>query len=189
MRAAPRIQRGVTAGSGDTRTIPAIGPDGRRYPIEKMEAHRHGLLHDAISVFIFDGDELLLQRRAAGKYHCPGLWANACCTHPDWGEDHAASAHRRLREELGVDIALEEVGETTYRADVGGGLIEHECVKVFRAEADKTALRFTLNPDEVEAVRWVSLEALRDEARTAPGTLTPWLRIYLERWATLGVAA
>lgn len=188
MRPAPRIQRGLDAAS-DARTIPAIGEDGRRFPVDKMEAHRRGLLHDAISVFLFDGDHVLLQRRAAGKYHCGGQWANACCTHPDWGEDAAASARRRLKEELGVDIALSEVGETTYRADVGGGLIEHERVRVFRGEADRNTLEFDLNPDEVGAVRWVSLNALRKEAVVAPETLTPWLRIYLRRWNTLGLAA
>lgn len=188
MRPAPRIQRGLDA-AGDARIIPAIGEDGRRFPVEKMEAHRRGLLHDAISVFIFAGDHLLLQRRAAGKYHCGGQWANACCTHPDWGEDAAASARRRLKEELGVEIALEEVGETTYRADVGGGLIEHERVRVFRGDADRNRLEFDLNPDEVEAVRWVSLNALREEALAAPETLTPWLRIYLKRWDQMGLAA
>lgn len=188
MRPAPRFQRGLDAAS-DARTIAAIGEDGRRFPVDKMEAHRRGLLHDAISVFIFDGDQVLLQRRAAGKYHCGGQWANACCTHPDWGEDAAASARRRLKEELGVDIALTEVGLTTYRADVGGGLIEHERVRVFRGEADRNTLEFDLNPDEVEAVRWVSLDALRQEAQAAPETLTPWLRIYLDRWAPLGLEA
>ena len=188
MRSAPRIQRGLDAAS-DARTIPAIGADGQRFPVEKMEAHRRGLLHDAISVFIFDGDQLLLQRRATGKYHCAGQWANACCTHPDWGEDAAASARRRLKEELGVDIALAEVGVTTYRADVGDGLIEHERVRVFRGDAEADTLEFDLHPKEVEAVRWVSLEALRKEALVAPETLTPWLRIYLRRWDRLGLAA
>ena len=72
--------------SDDARLIAAIDGDGQRFAIDKLEAHRKGLLHDAVSVFVFDGEDMLIQQRAAAKYHCPGLWANACCTHPDWGE-------------------------------------------------------------------------------------------------------
>jgi len=50
---------------------------------EKLEAHKKGLLHRAFSIIIFNSrHEFLLQRRALTKYHCPGLWSNACCSHP-----------------------------------------------------------------------------------------------------------
>ncbi|MFP4518422.1 MAG: isopentenyl-diphosphate Delta-isomerase [Oceanicaulis sp.] len=179
-------------GSPDDRLIPAIGPDGARFPVDKLDAHRRGLLHDAVSVFLFDqGGDMLLQRRAGAKYHCPGLWANACCTHPDWGEDAAAGAARRLGEELGLAPApaLEEMGVTTYRADVGGGLVEHERVRLFRAVVDRASMSFALNPDEVSEVRWTSPAALHREALARPHALAPWLRIYLERWDRLGLAA
>jgi isopentenyl-diphosphate delta-isomerase len=192
MRAAPQIRRRLSSASSlapsdDARLIAAIGPDGARYPIDKLDAHREGVLHDAVSVFVFDGEEMLIQQRAAGKYHCPGLWANACCTHPDWGEDAAASARRRLNEELGIDLELKEVGLTTSRADVGGGLVEHERVRLFRGEADRQALAFDLHPDEVSAVRWASPKTLMAEAQAHPDRFAPWLRIYLDRWSTLGV--
>ncbi|HAJ18865.1 MAG TPA: isopentenyl-diphosphate delta-isomerase, partial [Rhodospirillaceae bacterium] len=55
--------------------IPAIASDQSLYPIEKMEAHRRGVFHQAISAFVFSqSGELLIQRRAAEKYHCGGLW-------------------------------------------------------------------------------------------------------------------
>ena len=98
-------------------------------PVEKLEVHRRGLRHKAVSVFLTCGGEILLQRRALGKYHTPGLWANTCCTHPLWDETPAACARRRLREELGLaglDPAFRHRLE--YRADVGGGLTEHELV-------------------------------------------------------------
>ncbi len=67
--------------------------------MEKMEAHRHALLHRAFSVFIFNSKgEMLLQQRAPQKYHSPGLWTNACCSHPRPGEDTKDAAIRRLRE-------------------------------------------------------------------------------------------
>ncbi|MCH8488450.1 MAG: NUDIX domain-containing protein [Oceanicaulis sp.] len=186
MRPAPQIQRRLTSGPDD-RIISAIGPDDARFPVEKLKAHREGLLHDAVSVFVFDGAETLLQRRAAAKYHCAGLWANACCTHPDWGEDAGASARRRLIEELGLDLELTEIALTTYRADVGGGLVEHERVRMFRADVDRRALSFDLDPLEVSEVRWVTREALTREIAATPQIFAPWLRIYLQRWDALGL--
>lgn len=192
MRPAPQFQRRVTlhrasGPSDDRRTIAAIAEDGSRFPIDKMEAHERGVLHDAISVFIFDGEDMLIQQRAESKYHCGGKWANACCTHPDWDENAAGSAERRLFEELGVRLPLREVGLTTYRADVGNGLIEHERVRVFRGDADRATLGFDLNPEEVRAVRWASPAILMEEALTSPNEFAPWFKIYLQRWAELGL--
>ena len=163
--------------------IPGIAEDGALYPIEKLEAHRRGALHLAISAFVFDGDRLLIQRRAEGKYHCGGLWANTVCTHPHWGEAPRGCAERRLREELGISgLALAPVGVAEYRADVGGGLIEHERVHMFRAEADAERLAPAPDPEEVAETRWVARDALRAEIAAEPTRFTPWFRIYVERW-------
>lgn len=165
-------------------TIPAIAEDGSLYPIEKMEAHRQGVRHLAISVFVFSGNRLLIQRRALSKYHCGGLWANTCCTHPHWGESASDGAPRRLREELGITgLTLEPIGVVDYSADVGGGLIENERVHMFRAET--TGLDVRPNPDEVCDTRWLTLDALRDQVAAMPTAFTPWFRIYIDRWAAL----
>jgi isopentenyl-diphosphate delta-isomerase len=148
-------------------------------PVDKLAVHRRGLRHKAVSVFVMAGDAVLIQQRAAGKYHTPNLWANTCCTHPYWGEGDLDCAHRRVAEELGITgLDLAPVGEVAYRADVGAGLIEDEVVQVFTAQAAKT-LPLTLNPDEVQAARWVSLPELRGEIADDPTRFTPWLRIYL----------
>ena len=76
--------------------------DGKLTPVEKLHAHTHGLKHQAVSVFVMNRGRILLQQRAAHKYHTPNLWANTCCTHPDWAEDPAQCATRRLDEELGI---------------------------------------------------------------------------------------
>lgn len=152
-------------------------------PVEKLEVHRKGLKHLAVSVFATDGDRVLIQRRAAGKYHTPGLWANTCCTHPRWGEPGEDCARRRLDEELGLQgLALSHRGTVEYRADVGAGLVEHEVVQIFVAEAE-AATPLAPNPDEVMATRWIGLGDLAAEIRAAPERFTPWLRIYLEEHA------
>ncbi|MCK0168425.1 isopentenyl-diphosphate Delta-isomerase [Jannaschia sp. S6380] len=153
--------------------------DGRLVPLDKIETHRRGLRHKAVSVFVLDGPRLLIQRRAAGKYHTPGLWANTCCTHPHWGEDPRACARRRLEEELGI-TALDPQPRpgVEYRADVGGGLVEHEVVDVFVAEAGPD-LATAPDPAEVQDLRWVDLDRLEEEIAARPDIFTPWLRIYM----------
>ena len=153
--------------------------DGALAPVDKLEAHRRGLRHPAVSVFVMDGARTLIQRRALGKYHTPGLWANAVCTHPHWGESPEACARRRLAEELGaIDLALTPRDRVEYRAEVGGGLVEHELVDLFLAEAP-AGLALRPDPAEVMDLRWITLPALRAEIAARPEAFTPWLRIYL----------
>ncbi len=159
-------------------TIPAWEA-GTLKPVDKMEVHRRGLRHPAVSVFVLAGTRVLLQQRALSKYHTPGLWANTCCTHPHWGEDPADCAVRRLGEELGLaGLTVVPAGQVEYRADVGAGLIEHEVVEVFTAAAP-LSLPVAPNPAEVAAVRWVDLYDLVAETRRWPDRFTPWLRVYL----------
>ena len=157
--------------------------DGALTPVEKLDVHQRGLRHLAVSVFIMNGNSTLLQRRALGKYHTPGLWANACCTHPRWAETPLDCATRRVREELGLTgLTLARVGGTEYRADVGSGLTEHEVVDLYVAEAPLD-VALQLNPDEVMQVAWVSLPELSAQVQSDPARFTPWLRIYLaEGW-------
>ncbi|RKE92112.1 isopentenyl-diphosphate Delta-isomerase [Sulfitobacter guttiformis] len=159
--------------------------DGTLQPVEKLDAHLRGLRHKAVSVFIMSGDTMLIQRRAMGKYHTPGLWANTCCTHPEWDEPDSACAHRRLAEELGIaDVRVTHRGQVEYRADVGGGLIEHELVEVFVVQSTQD-LPLALNPDEVMDTRWITISELRNELASTPEVFTPWLRIYMDQHSKL----
>src|SRR5687768_17165134 len=99
---------------------------------EKLRAHESGALHRAFSVFVFDAaGRLLLQRRARSKYHSGGLWSNTACGHPRPGEGTDEAARRRLREEMGFECGLREAFVFTYRAELEGGLVEHEFDQVF----------------------------------------------------------
>ena len=156
--------------------------DGKLKPIDKLEVHQRALRHKAISVFIISGNKTLVQRRALNKYHTPGLWANACCTHPHWEEEPSDCAARRLNEELGVTTSLDFIyrNQIEYKADVGNGLVEHELVDIFTLETkDIKNINIDINFAEVMAVRWVSFKDLKNEIIKTPENFTPWLRIYL----------
>jgi len=147
--------------------------------MEKMEAHRQGLLHRAFSVFIFDSKgRMLLQQRAAGKYHGGLLWTNACCSHPYPGEDTAAAATRRLREELGFSAPLEDIFSFTYRAEVENGLVEHEFDHVFAGVYEGP---IDANPQEVEAHAYEEMETIGRGLRDEPGRYTTWFRLAFPR--------
>lgn len=155
--------------------------DGVLQPVEKLAAHQQGLRHKAVSVFVMAGDLVLIQQRALGKYHTPGLWANTCCTHPEWEEPAADCAVRRLQEELGImGLTPQHRGQVEYRAEVGNGLIEHEVVEVFVCDTTDD-LPLALNPDEVMATRWIKMDELVQDVSQTPATYTPWLSIYLAK--------
>ena len=161
-----------------TSLIPAW-LNGQLKPVEKLDVHLRGLRHKAVSVFALRGQQVLLQKRAASKYHTPGLWANTCCTHPHWEESPLDCAVRRLEQELGiVGLTLTHRDEIEYRADVGGGMIEHEDVDVFTALAP-AGLQLSLNPDEVSETAWIDLGDLSLDIDKNPAHYTPWLRIYM----------
>lgn len=157
--------------------------NGTLTPVDKLEAHQRGLKHKAVSVFVLRDDQILIQRRALGKYHTPGLWANTCCTHPEWQEDSLTCAIRRLDEELGIKRLTPEFRhQAEYRADVGGGLIEHEVVDIFVADAPDDMM-IAPNPDEVMDFAWVGYDALVENTKAQPSAYTPWLKIYLETYS------
>ncbi len=144
----------------DRKLVVLADDEGRVLGVRaKRAAHEPpGELHLAFSVFLFRPDgRTLVQQRAAGKYHFAGAWANACCSHPEPGEALGASAMRRVREELGVDCALEEVGRFVYRAvDQSSGLVEHEYDHVFVGALDDDAADSVRpDPEEVQGWRWV----------------------------------
>lgn len=142
---------------------------------EKMEAHEKGLLHRAFSVFIFNSQgKMLLQQRALNKYHSPGLWSNACCSHPYPGQDTLLAAERRLRQELGFHTALKKVFDFTYNVSFENGLRENEYDHVFVGEYNGEV---KANPKEVKAYLFKSMDEIKIELKRKPHAYTAWFLI------------
>jgi len=145
---------------------------------EKLDVHRKGRLHRAFSIFIFNPKgELLLQRRASGKYHSPGLWTNSCCSHPRAGEGLEDATHRRLKEEMGFDVPLKEIFSFLYKVEFENGLTENELDHVF---VGKFKGKPKPDPEEVGGWKWISLEDLKRDIKKNPEGYTYWLKSSLD---------
>lgn len=142
---------------------------------EKMEAHQNGWLHRAFSIFIFNQKgEMLLQQRALEKYHSPGLWTNACCSHPAPGENLEKAAGRRLVEELGFRTDLEKVFDFVYKAAFENGLSEYEFDHVLTGEYDGP---IHFNTVEVMDICWKDPRVVEQELEADPSKFTAWFKI------------
>ena len=168
---------------GEEKVILVSEHDDMIGVIDKMEAHKQGLLHRAFSVFIFNSKgEMLLQQRALNKYHSGGLWTNACCSHPVPGEKTKEAAERRLMEELGFETEIEKIFDFTYKAAFENGLTEHEFDHVFVGEYEGN---MQLNADEVSEVCYKSMSDIKSDIEHKAGDYTEWFKIafpLLEEW-------
>jgi isopentenyl-diphosphate delta-isomerase len=145
--------------------------------MEKLEAHQKGLLHRAFSVFVFNSKkELLLQKRALGKYHSEGLWTNTCCSHPSPNETIENAAVRRLKEEMGYSCTVIKTFSFIYDVALDNELIEHELDHVVIGISDENPV---LNPAEASDFDWKSIDSIKNEMDLFPENYTSWFKIIL----------
>jgi isopentenyl-diphosphate delta-isomerase len=147
--------------------------------MEKIEAHEKALLHRAFSVFIFnEKGELMLQQRAASKYHSPLLWTNTCCSHQRDGESNVNAGRRRLQEEMGFVTDVKEVFSFIYKAPFDNGLTEHEFDHVMIGRYDNEP---NINKKEAENYKWMALENVKTDIKENPTIYTEWFKIIFDK--------
>lgn len=147
--------------------------------IDKMSAHEQGLLHRAFSVLLYNSKgEMLIHKRAETKYHCGGLWTNACCSHPMPEELPLNAANRRLMEEMGLEARLDYCFAFIYKAPFDNGLIEHEYDHVFKGITDDVP---NPNLEEVSDWKYISIKALKKDVSAFPDNYTVWFRLILDQ--------
>ena len=146
----------------------------------KMEAHQKAVLHRAFSVFILNKEgQLMLQQRALHKYHSPGLWTNTCCSHQRSGETNLDAGVRRLYEEMGFEVPLEELFSFIYKAPFDNGLTEHEFDHVMQGEFNELP---NINPEEVASWKWMLPDDIKKDIEKQPDLYTPWFKIIFEKY-------
>ncbi|MEP7169608.1 MAG: isopentenyl-diphosphate Delta-isomerase [Bacteroidota bacterium] len=147
--------------------------------LEKQLVHELGILHRAFSVFIFNSKgELLLQQRADEKYHSAGLWTNACCSHPRFGEEIADALSRRLEEEMGMSCETEFAFSFIYKVSFENGLIEHEYDHVYIGVTDEMPVP---EKSEVKSCKYMSVESIKKDLLMNPGKYTHWFKLVFEK--------
>ncbi len=150
--------------------------------MEKQEAHERALLHRAFSVFVLNNkNEIMLQQRAADKYHSPLLWANTCCSHQRVGETNIEAGKRRLEEEMGFVTELKDVFSFIYKASFDNGLTEHEFDHVLIGYFDGIP---SINSDEVAAWKWMGIEEIKQDIGQNPSIYTEWFKIIFSNFYT-----
>ena len=146
----------------------------------KQEAHEKAVLHRAFSVFIFNNkNELMLQQRALNKYHSPGLWTNTCCSHQRDGETNIEAGKRRLQEEMGFVVDLQESISFIYKAPFDNGLTEHEYDHVLLGKYNMTPI---INLDEVANWKWMPLENVKVDISQHPELYTAWFKVIFDKF-------
>ena len=146
----------------------------------KLEAHEKGVLHRAFSVFVLnDSGEMMMQQRAACKYHSPLLWTNTCCSHQRVGESNIEAGKRRLFEEMGFVTELKDVVSFMYKATFDNGLTEHEFDHVLVGTYNENP---NINIDEVNNFKWMTLEQVKVDMELNPDLYTEWFKIIFENF-------
>ena len=146
----------------------------------KMEAHEKALLHRAFSIFIINSkNEIMLQQRAAAKYHSPLLWTNTTCSHQREGENNIQAGNRRLMEEMGIQAELKELFSFIYKAPFDNGLTEHEFDHVMIGYYEDAP---NINPDEAESWKWMGIEEVKEDMRANPDIYTAWFKIIFDKF-------
>ena len=174
---------GHDTAAGDCEALILVDEADREVgQLSKEKCHDgQGVLHRAFSLLIFnEAGELLLQQRSASKRLWPLYWSNSCCSHPRHAEAMETAVHRRLYEELGLRCPLQFLFKFQYQAQFESAGSEQELCSVFIGRS-RDPVRS--NPNEIQALRWISPEALETElAGREADKFTPWFKL---EWARI----
>ena len=113
----------------------------------RSKVHGDNLRHRAVHILIFNKKgEILLQKRTRWKDRHPLLWDSSAAGHVNAGEDYNSAAQRELKEELGIDVGLKQLGKlpASTRTD-------QEFISVYQGCHDGD---FTTEPTEIEIVQF-----------------------------------
>lgn len=144
---------------------------------ERADFYREELFHRSCVLLLFNKEgKLLLQKRSEAKKWFPGLWEfSASGTVGD--ESNEDCIARETKEELGIEnlsfkylfeLTPNEKGDRVYNA-------------VFSAKATKE-LQINFDKDEVERVRWISLDELKREIEENSEVFTPQLVLGIRKY-------
>lgn len=135
--------------------------------IMKSEAHKRGIFHPSIHVWLYTKKgEILIQQRAKNKDTHPGLWDVSVAGHIGAGEDVTESAIREVKEEIGLDITenqLYKLGVYKYSYQHHKDLLDCEFHHTFLCELKIPFSALKMQESEVDDLALISLNMFRKE--------------------------
>lgn len=150
--------------------------DNKIGTLDKASAHAKPILHRAFSVFLYNDNKMLVQKRAQDKYHSGGLIANTCCSHPRT-DDILGDAVTRLKFEVGIKVKaidLHELFSFTYLTKFNENLYEYEYDHVIVGKYDG---EYKINEEEVSELKWVEIDKLALDLVKNPKKYASWFLI------------
>ena len=150
--------------------------DENRLPLgktaERSAPRAPGEYRMVVHVCVFDcRGRLLIQRRAPEKFIWPDLWDVSVGGGVDAGETSRRGAEREFREELGYPLDLSGL-RPSLTVNFDGGFDDFY---ILTKDLDPEEL--TLQTEEVQAVRWASLDEILD--MLDQGTFIPYPESFL----------
>ena len=157
--------------------------------------------HRAFSIFLFDSkNRLLLQKRAQKKITFPLLWTNTCCSHPlniesqNTPEKITNALVARLDYELNIKTEnniYQLIDKILYRAPSNDKFEEFEIDYLFIAKLNDDSenndyiygennLKKIINKDEVDDIKFDTIENILKEIELHPEQFTPWFKILMK---------
>ena len=157
--------------------------------------------HRAFSIFLFDSkNRLLLQKRAQKKITFPLLWTNTCCSHPlniesqNTPEKITNALVARLDYELNIKTEnniYQLIDKILYRAPSNDKFEEFEIDYLFIAKLNddsenndyiygESNLKKIINKDEVDDIKFDTIENILKEIELHPEQFTPWFKILMK---------
>ena len=131
----------------------------------KSEAHRLGLFHASVHIWLYTKKgELLLQKRAADKDSYPNLWDISVAGHIGAGETPEDAALREIKEEIGLTIDSEDLQFLKIQLQQKQpkpGFFDNEFHHIYLVEFKQATKDLTLQKEEVADIKLIALETLK----------------------------
>lgn len=133
----------------------------------KSEAHRKGLLHSTVHIWLYTSDgRVLIQQRGKDKSTHPLLWDVSVAGHVSAGEKIVAAAIREVAEEVGLTISesdLEPLGTFKAIHKISEDFIDAELHHIFLCQLSVPLNQLIKQESEVEDLTLVPLFKFAEE--------------------------
>ncbi len=126
--------------------------------LSRDEIHNKNLLHNEIAVFVINKEGLvLLQKRAATKKSNPLCWGSSCAGHVGVSESLEEATLRELKEELGMDVNMDQLHILVYKKLRKGDKNSHIRTWYY-VKTDFNISDFRIQKEELDEIRWFTID-------------------------------